>query len=62
MLNVKQTIKGNKLILEIDLNEEYGLSKSGKTTIIASSQGNVTVKDDIKVGINVYKSAKVGVK
>jgi len=30
--------------------------KSGKTIIVASTEGNKTVKDNIKLGINCYKS------
>lgn len=56
MLNVKQTIKGNKLILEIDLSETHGASSSGKSITVASTKGNKDVgKDGIKFGLNVYK-------
>jgi hypothetical protein len=62
MQNVKMTVKNGKLIIEVDLNQEFGLSKSGKSISIASTLGNKSVKDDIKIGLNVYKSAPVGVK
>lgn len=57
MNNVKMTVKGNTLTIEVDLSKEIGPSKSGKTTLIASTGGNVSVpgKDDIKVGLNIYK-------
>ena len=49
----------NKLIIEVDLDQEFGKSSSGKTTIIASTEGNVSLPDPafehIKVGLNVYK-------
>ncbi len=35
MQNVKWEIKDDKLIIEIDLTMEFGLSKSGKTITIA---------------------------
>ena len=31
MTNVKTTVKGDKLIMEVDLTESHGPSKSGKT-------------------------------
>ena len=41
MENVKKEIKGNKLILTIDLDENLGRSKSGKTLKVASTNGFV---------------------
>lgn len=56
MLNIKTEIKGTILTLTIDLSKEQGTSKSGKSTVIASSQGNQSVpgRDEIKFGLNVY--------
>lgn len=55
MLNVKHTIKGNKLTIEVDLSERHGVSASGKSIAIASTQGNQSVgQDNIKFGLNVY--------
>ncbi len=56
--NVEMKVTKNVLTIKIDLNREFGPSKSGKTTIVASSGGNVLVpgaKEDIKIGINCYK-------
>ena len=56
--NVALSIDGNKLIVEIDLTKDFGKSKSGKTTIIASSEGNASLPkpfEHIKLGLNVYK-------
>lgn len=60
MQNVKVTTKGKKLVLEIDLGDEIGPSKSGKTVLIASSQGNQTIGmtedgQPISIGVNVYR-------
>lgn len=44
MQNVTQRIEGNKLILEIDLTQEIGLSETGKTINVANS-GFATLKD-----------------
>ncbi len=57
MLNIEVTEEGDTLVLKVDLTKEQGRSKSGKTTVIASSQGNQSVPGhpDIKFGLNVYK-------
>ncbi len=56
MKNVEMTITGNILTITVDLTKEFGPSSSGKTTIIASTEGNVTVPDrEEKVGLNVYR-------
>ena len=56
MKNVEMKIDGNILTITVDLSKEYGPSSSGKTTIIASTEGNVAVLDrEEKIGLNVYK-------
>ena len=57
MKNVEMTIEGNILTLKVDLTKEFGPSSSGKTIIIASTEGNVSIPDDEekKIGLNVYK-------
>ena len=56
MKNVEMKIDGNILTITVDLSKEYGPSSSGKTTIIASTEGNVAVPNrDEKIGLNVYK-------
>ncbi len=56
MENIKWEVKGNKLIIEIDLTKESGLSKSGKTITIASTRGNQKIEGtDAVIGLNVYK-------
>jgi hypothetical protein len=37
MQNVATTVKGNKLVIEIDLDKDLGVSSSGKTHIVAKS-------------------------
>lgn len=57
MQNMKMTVKGNTLTIEVDLSKRGGKSASGKTTIIASSSGNVPVPGTDTgaiVGLNVY--------
>ena len=56
MKNVEMKVEGNILIIRVDLTKEFGPSSSGKTTIIASTEGNVSVLDrEEKVGLNVYR-------
>jgi hypothetical protein len=56
MKNVEMRVEGNILTIKVDLSKEFGPSASGKTTIIASTEGNVAVPDrEEKVGLNVYK-------
>lgn len=53
--NMNFKIEGNKLIIEVDLTQSFGPSKSGKTTTIASTGGFTDVIDDIILNLNVCK-------
>jgi hypothetical protein len=57
MKNVSISVDGEILKIEIDLSKDLGKSKSGKTLVVASSEGNVVVPDhpNMRLGINVYK-------
>ena len=57
MKNVEMKLEGNILTIKVDLTKEFGPSSSGKTIIIASSEGNAAIpeKEEIKIGLNVYK-------
>ena len=56
MKNVHLSVEGNILTITVDLSKECGPSSSGKTIIIASTEGNVSVPDrEEKVGLNVYR-------
>ncbi len=56
MKNVQMMIDGSILTIKVDLSKEFGPSASGKTIIIASTEGNVSVPDrEEKVGLNVYR-------
>ena len=56
MKNVEMTVENNILTIKVDLTKEFGPSSSGKTIIIASSEGNVTIEGrEEKVGLNVYR-------
>lgn len=57
MKNIKVSEKAGKLVLEIDLSKTVGQSKSGKHTLIATSNGNRTIvvgDKSVTVGLNVW--------
>ena len=60
MKNVEMTIEGNILTIKVDLSKEFGPSASGKTIIIASTAGNVSIPgdEDKKIGLNVYRKKR----
>lgn len=59
MINCKMTVKDSILTVKIDLKKESGLSKSGKTIVVASTKGNKPVEgSDCIIGLNVYKYPK----
>ena len=57
MKNVEMKTEDNILTIKVDLTKEFGPSSSGKTIIIASTEGNVAIDEheEIKVGLNIYK-------
>ena len=59
MKNCEMKLNGNKLTITVDITQEFGKSSSGKSIIIASTEGNVSIpdKEDIKIGLNVYRKA-----
>lgn len=56
MQNLNMTVKGSTLTITVDLSKRLGKSASGKTTIIATTQGNQPVPGDSGaiIGLNVY--------
>ncbi|HOT26772.1 MAG TPA: hypothetical protein PLU72_01210 [Candidatus Ozemobacteraceae bacterium] len=56
MKNVELTVEGHILTIKVDLNKEFGKSSSGKSLIIATTEGNYALPGrDEKVGLNVYR-------
>ena len=56
MKNVKLSVSGNTLTITVDLTLEFGPSSSGKTIIIASTEGNFPLPGRTEVvGLNVYR-------
>lgn len=60
MRNVTLKLNGTKLLIECDLSAERVPSSTGKTFIVASTEGNAAVPGtDMKLGLNIYtKSAQ----
>ena len=56
MKNCEMKVEGDILTITVDLSKEFGKSSSGKSIIIGTTEGNVSVpgKEDVKVGLNVY--------
>ncbi len=63
MKNVEMKLEGDILTIKVDVTKEFGPSSSGKTIIIASTEGNISVpeKDDVKIGLNVYRKKPAAV-
>lgn len=56
MKNVEMTVEQGILTIKVDLSKEFGPSSSGKTIIIASTEGNISIPDrEEKIGLNVYR-------
>ncbi|NLI75283.1 MAG: hypothetical protein GX442_02430 [Candidatus Riflebacteria bacterium] len=56
MKNVEMTVEGNILVIKVDLTKDYGASSSGKSVIVATTEGNYTIPGrEEKIGLNVYR-------
>ncbi len=57
MKNVEMSVEGRILIIKVDLTKECGPSSSGKSIIVATTEGNQSLpgEDNMKIGLNVYK-------
>ena len=62
MKNVEMKVEGDILTIKVDLTRTFGPSASGKTIIIASTEGNVSIPEDEekKIGLNIYKKKPAG--
>lgn len=56
MKNVEMSVEDTVLTIKVDLSKEFGPSSTGKTIIVASTEGNVTIPNrQEKIGLNVYR-------
>ena len=59
MNNLKATINGDGILtMVVDTKKRLGASKSGKSTIIGSSNGIYSVAPGIEIGVNVFTPNK----
>jgi len=56
--NVGVVVNGDLLTLTIDLSAKTQPSGSGKTMIVASTEGNKAIDERWRVGLNVYEYAE----
>lgn len=60
MQNIEFNVEGHMLWIGVDLSKDGLASKSGKSNVIASTQGNTNFVADgrvYKVGVNVFTPA-----
>lgn len=55
MKNIDVKTTGSTLVLTIDLSKLQGPSKSGKSTIIATTGGNKEIAPGIYMGLNIFR-------
>ncbi|MBW2097110.1 MAG: hypothetical protein JRI80_19830 [Deltaproteobacteria bacterium] len=56
MKNIEMKVEGTTLTITVDLSKEFGPSSSGKSIIIASTEGNISLPErEEKIGLNVYR-------
>ena len=57
MKNCGIKLTGSILTITTNITRDFGKEPSGKSIIVASTEGYVPIpkKDDVKIGINVYK-------
>lgn len=48
---------GEDIIIRFSKRGRYGLSKTGKTLIVASTSGNITLDCGVTIGVNAYIKA-----
>jgi hypothetical protein len=60
MKNVQIATRDNHLLIDVDLSLDFGESGSGKSIVIATTEGSVTAPDTdgVRVGLNVYLPKK----
>lgn len=52
---VRVAIEGDEVVVRFNATGDFGLSASGKTRIVASTQGNVALPNGVTLGLNAYR-------
>lgn len=57
MKNVTMEVVGDELTIKVNLKQEFGKSKSGKTVVVGTTEGNPEIPGvpGYFAGVNVYK-------
>ena len=57
--NATMSVSGSILTITVDLSKDFGKSSSGKSTVIATTEGNISIpgKEEVKIGLNIYTKA-----
>lgn len=58
MQNVNYEVSGDKLTITVDLSRRLGPSSTGKTTLIASTQGTAKINSNTGFGLTVFTKEK----
>lgn len=56
-LGVRVTQEGDDIVIRIDATQDHGPSASGKTRIVGSTKGNVTLPNGVTLGVNAYRKS-----
>ena len=52
--NIRYAVEGDTLTITIDLSHRGGLSSTGKTLRVASTNGNKDIGNGVFLGLNAY--------
>lgn len=58
MKNITVKVDKNQAVITVDLTKDFGPSSSGKSNIVATTEGNQQLEgapDGVKFGLTVYK-------
>ena len=57
MKNIDIDVKDDFLTIRIDLTKDFGISKSGKSMIVATTEGNKKIPgyENLRIGVNCYE-------
>jgi len=54
--NVTVALEGNTIVIRVNADAEGTESKSGKSSVVGTTNGNVAIPGtDLKLGLNVYR-------
>lgn len=58
--NCEFKVVGSILTITVDLSKKQGVSASGKSEVIATTEGNVSLEGNeaVKIGLNIYTPVK----